>query len=346
MPRSRTLLAVALTALVALAACTSDDSPTEADGSRERQTTVPEPAVCPMTGEKPRGLDLGRPAVAVKVENSPLARPQSGLDKADLVYEEIVEGGITRFMAIYHCGQTTKAGPVRSARFDDPKIALPFTNVLAYSGANGIVENELARGKLMRLTELNTTGPLYRDPPGSTDTHSLFADVTRLRKIAKRRGKPKIPTSNFFKFDELPRNAAPAKSVRLNFNPSTVIEWRWRGGAWRRFEEGRSFIVASGKQIAVPNVLIQEVEVNNSATIVDVAGNPSPDIDLKGSGRAFLLRDAKVVKGTWRTLNEGKITRFETRRGDPFTFEVGRTWIELVPSKKGTVKGSIAISKK
>lgn len=345
MPPSRRVWTLALIAVILIVGCNRDPA-TDASGPQERQISPPEPPLlCPMTGEKPRGVDLERPAVAVKIENSPLARPQSGLDKADIVYEETVEGGITRFMAIYHCGETTKAGPVRSARFDDPKIALPFTNVLAYSGANGIVEKELARSKLIRLTELNAAGFLYREPPGSTDIHTLFADVTRLRKAAKKRREPQIASSNFFKFDRLPKDAVPARSAWLNFNPSIIVEWRWRDHAWRRFEDGTPFIAASGKQIAVPNVLIQEVKVDNSATIVDVSGNPSPNIDLEGSGRAFLLRDGKILKGTWRTRNHGRATYFETRRGDPFTFDLGQTWIELVPSKKGAVKGAIAFSK-
>ena len=95
-------------------------------------------------------------------------------------------------------------------------------------------------------------------------------------------------------------------------------------------------------QIAVPNVLVQEVDVNNSATIVDSAGNPSPDISLKGRGRAFLFRDGHLIKGMWTIKKEGDAPSFTTRSGRPLPFAPGPIWIELVPSKDGAVKGSFS----
>ncbi|HEV3471905.1 MAG TPA: DUF3048 domain-containing protein, partial [Actinomycetota bacterium] len=134
---SRTAAAL-LAAFLLFGACSDDDpSPPAAAPSPTEVPTATKPR-CPLTGKEPRrGIDLDRPAVAVKIENSPQARPQHGLENADLVFEEIVEGGITRFMAIYHCGSSKDAGPVRSARFDDPKLARPFTRVLAFSGSMG-----------------------------------------------------------------------------------------------------------------------------------------------------------------------------------------------------------------
>ncbi|MGH2751075.1 MAG: DUF3048 domain-containing protein [Actinomycetota bacterium] len=336
-------LAALLGALVLVGACTSDEPPTRAQEPEVEEDVAP---ICPLTGEDPpKGLDLSRPGVAVKIENSPAARPQSGLDQADIVYEEIVEGGATRFMAIYHCHDAAEAGPVRSARFDDPKIANPFTRILAYSGANDIVEKELKEQKLIALDEMNAKGALFRVPPGSTDIHSVFGDTLRLRKLGRKMGKSAPPGSSYFEFGGLPAGAKPAKSVTINFNPNNEIAWRFKGGKWVRFEAGAPFDSVGGKQIGTPNLLVQEVEVNDSHNIRDSAGNPSPDIKLDDKGRAFLFRDGKVVAGTWKAGKDG-VPSFKTKKGDPFTFEVGSTWIELVPSKKGNVKGSIKISKK
>ena len=331
--------------MLVLGACT--DEP-EAGGNDEGSEMAAEPEVppfCPLTGEDPpKGVKLTRPALALKIENSPEARPQSGLDQADIVYEEIVEGGATRFMAIYHCHDAAEGGPVRSARFDDPKVAKPFTSILAYSGANAIVEEELRKQKLIAIQELNANGALFRVPAGSTDVHSLYGDTLRLRKLGVKRGKPKPPGSAYFKFEDAPEGAK-TKSVTLKFNPSVEISWRWKGGNWIRFEDGVPFLAAGGKQIGTRNLLVQEVDVSDSKTIVDVAGNPSPDIALDGKGRAFLFRDGEVIKGSWKAGKDG-VPSFKTKKGDPFTFDVGSTWIELVPSKKGTVKGEIAFSKK
>jgi hypothetical protein len=294
-----------------------------------------------LTGEKPpKGVDLARPAVAVKIENSPDARPQHGLENADLVFEEIVEGGITRFMAIFHCGRADDAGPVRSARFDDPKIARPFTRVIAYSGSNGIVDKELTKRKMILLNELNQRGAFYRVPPGTILVHNLFVRTEVLRND-KRVKKVDPPRNDVFKFGDVQDGAKRAHDIRLNFTASVTIEYKWEGGAWKRYEDG-PFMTNSGKQIAVPNLLVQQVEVNNSKRLVDVAGNASPKLDLKGKGKALLFRDGKVVVGTWQIKNGRPYYR--TRSGDDFIFARGPIWVELVPSKKGQVKGSIAFN--
>jgi hypothetical protein len=292
-----------------------------------------------LTGEKPpKGVDLDRPAVAVKIENSPQARPQHGLESADLVFEEIVEGGITRFMAIYHCGRADDAGPVRSARFDDPKIARPFTRVLAYSGSNGLVDRELQKRKMILLNELNQRGAFYRVPEGTILVHNLFVRTEVLRHD-KRVRKVDPPRTDVFTFGEVQDSAKKARTVRVNFNASITIEYHWAGGLWKRFEDG-PFMTNTGKQIAVPNVLIQQVDVNNSRRLVDVAGNASPKLDLKGKGKALLFRDGKVIKGTW-TMKNGR-PLYRTRSGEAFVFAPGPIWVELVPSHKGQVKGSLS----
>ena len=286
-------------------------------------------------------MDVSRPAVAIKIENSPQARPQSGLEEADVVFEEIVEGGITRFMAIYHCGKSKQAGPVRSARFDDPKIVTPFTRVLAFSGANSIVERELKARRLIPLDEDNISNELYRVPEGVLELHNLFADSEKLRKIAVRR-KVGPPLENIFTFGDLPSDAKKARSVSVNFDESNTIEYRWQGGAWKRYEAGAPFLTATGEQISVPNVLVQEVDVSHSSKIVDVAGNPSPDISLVGKGRVLLFRDGKVIKGKWLNPDDGGVPAYQTKKGETLTFAPGAIWVELVPSKKGTVKGSFS----
>ncbi|HVF52631.1 MAG TPA: DUF3048 domain-containing protein [Actinomycetota bacterium] len=323
------------------AACSNDANPNTGAPEASPSPTPAEPdPVCPLTGlDIPGSVEVDRPAVAVKIENSPQARPQSGLDTADIVFEEVVEGGITRFMAIYHCGDSEKVGPVRSARFDDPKIAKPFTDVIAFSGSNDIVEKELDKQKIISIDEDTPGAPLFRDPPGVLEVHNLFGDTLKIRDIAE--GEKASPPTPLLDFGDEPVGGKPAKKVTLNFTSSIAIEYKWKGGAWKRFEEGAPFMVDSGEQISVPNVLVQEVRVDNSTSIFDVAGNPSPDIELEGKGRAFLFRDGQVIKGAWETGKDG-IPSFKTKDGDEFVFAPGQIWIELVPSKKGSVKGAFS----
>jgi hypothetical protein len=329
--------------LLLVGAACSDDEPSGPEVTTEASPSPePEPAKCPLNGEEPpKGLDVETPAIALKIENSPEARPQSGLEEADLVYEEVVEGGITRFMAIFHCGTTDQGGPVRSARFDDPKLATPFTHLLAYSGSNGPVDRELKANDIIQLNE--DTDPVeafFRVPEGVLEVHNLFADVGKLQKIAAKRDVDP-PSTDVFAFGDINGEAKKARTVSLNFTASNTIEYKWKKDVWVRSEAGVPFMTAAGEQLSVPNVLVQEVRVDNSETIVDVAGNPSPDIDLLTGGKALLFRDGQVVKGKWATDKAG-LPVFTTTSGDPMTFATGSIWIELVPSNKGDVTGSFS----
>ena len=336
---ARRLFAVLASVAVLATACQGGnaDGP-DANASGES----PEPPERCLSGKDlPSGVKAGRPAVAVKIENSPEARPQAGLENADIVYEEIVEGAVTRFMAIYHCGKSDKAGPVRSARFDDADLATPFTKVIAYSGSNDIVEAELRKQRMIALDEDVAGDGLYRDPPGSTDVHSLFAHTEKLRKLASK-SRADAPTAEPFTFGEAPADAKDAKRISLHFHPSSTIEYRFRGGSWKRFEAGAPFMTAGGPQLGVANVLVQEVRVEKFKGIVDSTGAASPDIYVKGKGRALLFRDGKVIKGTWSVKEPGRAPVFTSAAGEPMVFAVGNIWIELVPSARGVVKGSFS----
>ena len=279
--------------------------------------------------------------MAIKVENDPAAWPQSGLDKADVVFEEIVEGGITRFMAIYHCSESERVGPVRSARFDDPKIALPFTRVLAFSGSNSIVGRELKERDMRTLVEGMKGTAFFRIPPGSASVHSVFADTEKLRDFAPKNTKP--PTRGVFSIGDVPPGARKAKSLEITFSRGEgTIEYRWKKDGWERWEAGRPFLAKGSGPISVPNVLVQEVRVDNSKKIVDIEGNPSPDIKLVGTGRAVLFRDGRAIEGEWAIEKETKPPVFTTKDGEPFEFADGPVWVALVPSKKGNVKGQFS----
>ena len=333
------LLCVALVA----AACSGGDEQQGPNVSMVGQED--EPSRCPLTGEEvPAGVDVERPAIAVKVENSPEARPQSGLEKADIVIEEIVEGGITRFMTIFHCGEANHLGPVRSARFDDATIMKPFTRAMAYAGSNDFVDEELARNDVISILE-GKSDALFRDPPGSTDVHSLFTKTKAVRAELEDEELAR-PEDGILNHGSLPDGVKGKKArlVTINFNASNTIEYRWSKGAWQRFEAGVPFTSATGGLITTPNVLIQEVRVDNSKKIFDTVGNPSPDITLDGSGKAVLFRDGRALVGEWSAPKAGESPTFTMKGGEEFVFAPGQIWWELVPSNKGDVKGSFSFN--
>jgi hypothetical protein len=305
------------------------------------------PETCPLTGLEPAKEDvLDRPAVAVKVENVSVAYPLSGLEDADVVYEELVEGGITRFMAIYHCSDSPQVGPVRSARLVDSAIMTPTTRILAFSGANAPVMKTLDKAGVVQVTETAAGGAMRRVArEGLTAEHTLYADTAAVRKIgAKKFSDP--PPEGQFEAGQLEGSSRKATSVEINFSGGTTVSYSFEQGRWRRSQNGSPFEDDSGKQIAVDNVLIEEHEVSLSKTIVDVAGNPSVEIkDETGSGRAVLFRDGRAVTGRWTRESVDDGVSFETKAGDRMVFAPGSIWIHLVPSPKGEVTGSFTFAR-
>ncbi|MDQ3753015.1 MAG: DUF3048 domain-containing protein [Actinomycetota bacterium] len=304
----------------------------------------PEPLVC-LGGRRPDKVRLKRPAVAVKVENAPVAWPVSGLEKAEIVYEELVEGGVTRFMAIYHCSDAPKVGPVRSARVVDPAIMKPYTRILGAAGANAIVQRALDKARVISINEEQAGSAMTRvSRPGLASEHTLYAGTEGLRKIGRARF-DKPPPQGIFSYGPLAPKGRRLGSVSMSFGDITQVVYRWVDGKWRRFEDGAPFVTERGRQIAVDNVLIERHRINYSKGVVDITGTPSTEIaDTTGSGAAFLLRDHRLIRGKWTRKSVKKPAKFMTLQGKEMVLRRGKTWIELVPTRKGQAKGTVSFS--
>ncbi|HEX2241338.1 MAG TPA: DUF3048 domain-containing protein [Actinomycetota bacterium] len=306
----------------------------------------PEPPTCPLSGVEPRKESvLDRPAVAVKIENSSVAYPLAGLERAEIVYEELVEGGVTRFMALYHCTDASKAGPVRSARMVDPAIMAPLTRILGYSGENDHVQRALEEADIVRLDEDSGGSGLVRiERPGISFEHTLYANTSILRRLG-RKSYADAPPDDVFEFGDIEGSTRKAGEVTINFSSAGTLRYVWSEDGWLRFEGDTPFVDESGSQITVTNVLIEEHDVNLSS-ITDVAGNPSIEIaDVTGEGRAVLFRDGRAIKGRWIREDVDDAVRFVTKSGDTMKFAAGSIWIHLVPSSRGEVKGSFSFAK-
>jgi DUF3048 family protein len=301
---------------------------------------------CQLTGLEPRDeAILERPALALKIENNSAAYPLSGLEKADVVYEEVVEGGLTRFMAIYHCSNTTKAGPVRSARIIDPGIMLPYTHILAAAGGNDAVRSEIEKYDILNIDESSAGGALSRvDRPGYSSEHTLYGNTVALRKLGQKRFED-APSDDIFEFGDLQDGSKKASSVTVNMQ-TTVVEYQWEGGQWMRFDHDAPLTMENGTEIGVDNVLLEEHTVNLSATLGDVLGTASTEIeDVTGTGKAVLFRDGRRLVGKWTRESVEDPVVFETKSGDRMVLHEGTTWIELLPNDEGDVKGSYSVVK-
>ena len=297
---------------------------------------------CPLNGNDAEGdVDVGRPAVAVKIENAPIAYPLSGLEDAEVVYEELVEGGVTRFMAIYHCNDARKAGPVRSARIVDPALMLPYTRILAYSGSNQPVRNALEDAQVVQLDETRAGNGLRRIArEGITSDHTLYANTVALRRRGARAFED-APSDEVFEFGDRSGRGKRARTISIEFSGSTQVTYEFRRGRYLRSQGGAPFLTEDGDQLAVDNVVVEVHDVRLSQQITDVTGNPSVEIaDETGSGPAVLFRDGRAFEGTWERDAVGDAVRFVARSGEAMVFKPGSTWIHLVPSDQGEVKGS------
>jgi hypothetical protein len=305
------------------------------------------PATCPLTGEEPKNdAVLARPAVAVKIENNPAAYPLSGLDDADVVYEELVEGGITRFMAIFQCGSTTKAGPIRSARIVDPHIVLPYTQILGDAGGNPTVRQALEDAGVVSIDETHAGDAMMRVPrSGYASEHTLYANIDALRKLGKKEFSDP-PPDDIFDFGEVPKGGKKARSVTVNFSPTEAAHFEWKDGRYYRSEGDNPLISEGGDQFATDNIIVEEHEVNFSATLGDVHGIRSTEIaDVTGTGKAVLFRDGRAFVGKWTRASEDDPVTFTRKSGDKFVLHAGSTWIELLPNDQGDLKGSLEYGK-
>jgi hypothetical protein len=303
--------------------------------------------VCPLTSLDPARESLvDRPAVVIKIENNPVAYPLSGLEDAEIVYEEPVEGGLTRFMAIYHCTDSGRAGPVRSARIVDPPIMSPYTLILGAAGGNDIVRAALDDAGIVTIDENRAGAAMTRvDRPGITSEHTLYADTAAIRKIGRRTYED-APPDDIFEFGDLQGTGRRARSVTMTFSAGAVVTYDWTGKRWARSDGEAPLVNDLGEGIEVDNVLVEEHTVEHSDRLSDSLGTPSPEIvDVTGSGRAFLFRDGRVFAGRWSRESVEDPVRFETRGGDAFVLKPGTTWIELLPDKVGDVKGTLNIAK-
>ena len=306
----------------------------------------PPPATCPLSGVEPsKESVLARPAVAVKIVNSSAAYPLSGLESAEIVYEELVEGGITRFLAMYHCNDAELAGPIRSARVVDPAIMTPTTYILAFSGANEHVFSRLDEAGIVQIEENAAGEAMQRVENGNSFEYTLYANVDEVRKLGREQY-DKPPPEGVYVFGDMPEGKfRKANDVELTFSGSSVVSYKYDAGRYYRYQNGEPFMSDSGDQIAVDNVLVELHAVNLSGP-TDVAGTAGTEIaDVTGSGKALLFRDGRAITGTWvREALEDPVV-FKDKNGETMILKPGTTWIHLLPNENGEVKGSFDFSK-
>jgi hypothetical protein len=320
---------------LALGGCGSDDEP-------EPPTSPPPPATWPLTGlPVPSGTsaELTYPVLVTKVDNTSGSEPQLGLGDADLVVEELVEGGLTRLAAFYYSVLPTAVGPVRSMRASDIGIVAPVNASIVTSGG---ASQTIARIEDAGITYYSEGAEGITRDSSRPAPYNLFADLPTIAKTATQdaaRPPDYLPWSSG---DELPAGE-PATTLEASFGGSHSTTWNFDG---KHYVNEDSF-AAEGDEFPADTVLVLRVKIVD-AGYVDPAGNPVPETDLTGTGDALVFHAGRVVPATWTKSGlDAPFTFSASTSPSPsptttagtvaLTIPAGHVWIELVPAEAGDV---------
>ena len=279
-----------------------------------------------------------KPVVVVKIDNSNAfsVQPQLGLERADIVFEEIVEG-ITRFAAVFHSDVPERVGPVRSARTSDIDIVAQLSRpILAWSGGNNGVVNAMRKADINDVGRETApsviTNAVYYRVNDREEPHNLFVKTAEMYAVLEA---PQPPPTPLFTYRAAGKSATGGVPVAEGFNvklSSTQVEWTWNGSGWVRRAYGFAHLDTNRKPIAPENVVTMVTKYRSSP-----ADPRSPEAVTVGEGEAFVLTDGRLINGTWKREDATKPAVIRDDKGQVMELTPGRTWIEL-PDSADNVK--------
>lgn len=344
----RNRLPAVVLALV-VAACSGGASDTTTN-STTTSTVPPTSASAPTTTEAPattvddrprspiNGLPVDDPdtlerrVLAVKIDNHWNARPQSGILEADGVFEILVEGGLTRFMTVFHSSDSEHLGPIRSGRPSDAALVRPLEAVLAISGGQPWVRQGISD---LGVPYLSDTRPGMFRFTERRAPHNLYGNTIELRQVADERQIPdEPPPTSLWEFGEGLEGAGEASHIRFTFSGTTTTEWLWDGTTYYRSIDGKEsdWIDPEGEvQRISADVLI--ALVGEQYTASGSSGSSVPATDTTGSGPFYLFHNGQVVEGTWEREDATQPFTLTDGEGDELTVPAGFPWISVVPDR-------------
>jgi len=289
--------------------------------------------VTPLTGMG-TNEELPKRVVMVMINNAPPARPQSGLDKADIVYEVLAEGSITRFVGIYHSQEPKVIGPVRSIRPYYIDIGSGFDAIMVHAGGS---PDALATLKGMaHMDEIHNAGGFFWRESFRKAPHNLYTDLDKIRKGANSLGfrkEAEIPTLTFIDPDhEATGVTANTINVRYANDYQIGYEYDEDSKSYKRYTEGKPHTdLTTGEQLMATNLLV----ITSTHRILDNEGRR--DVDVYGPGKGYLFQRGKAQEITWE--RRGGLIRAYAG-GQEVPMYPGKTWVNIIP-KGSTIEDSI-----
>lgn len=291
---------------------------------------TPAPTViAPLTGETIAAGTAINSSLAAKVDNHKAARPQVGLERTDIVFEELVEGGLTRYVAIWQSDVPDEIGPVRSIRPMDPDIVSAFGGIICYSGGQ------------QKFVALMQAAPVFNAIHGQKATADTFYRtntkpsphnvLVKAAVIVSQHPEIAAPAQQFaFALDAAASTAAkdgaPTSAVNLVFSNAAAPSWVWdpTRAQYLRAQLGAADMDSNGAQLGATNVVVLRVEV--------VVAQSIPKTELVSSGEAWVSSAGKSIHATWAKDSATSPIVLIDDQGVVIRLAPGNSWIELVPA--------------
>ena len=273
-----------------------------------------------------------RQILVVKIDDTNAAHPQIGVEDADLVYVEQVEGGLTRLAAIYTSKLPPLIGPIRSARISDIELLAQFGRVgFAYSGAQSKMRPVIAEANLENLSAERNPPSIYGKDPNRIGPVDMILKPDLLLERANANPKIRIETAtaSVFAFGDAPKGETNTAIAKIKW-PSAKYELRWDSAneKWLIYFNEKPNMAANGEHLYADTAIIQIVSITPSI-YGDKFGEITPFSKTTGSGKAVMLRDGFSYQISWQRNLETDVTTWKSEDGDVANFKPGRTWIFL-----------------
>lgn len=329
--RTLAVLGTALAALLALGSCSAPTGPEPEPEPSYSPSYVagPDSGLAPLTGVAVEPGSLDHPSLAAKIDNHLIAQPQTGLERTDIVFEELVEGGITRYVAVWHSDIPEEIGPIRSIRPMDPEIVAPFGGIIAYSGG------QYRFVVLMEATDVynaihgsrDTADIMYRSP-NRPSPHDV---IVRAEQLVRAQGSL-APPAQQFAFADAPEASTAAvdgeavDGATVHFTAAAAPSWEWDAErrVWLRSQLNGVDRDSNGDQLTAVNVIVLPVPVTYGLGL--------PKTELIGNGQGWVMSEGKVARVRWSKSSRDASIRLVDEHGAVVRLAPGNSWIELMPT--------------
>jgi hypothetical protein len=340
--KSTSSVLVALSLVLAACASTVEVEPVEETVDVVEEVVEPDVSRHPLTGFELGGAMVAGPSIAVKIDNTAAGRPRVGIAAADLVFEELVEGGVTRYLAVFHTAIPDEVGPVRSGRPQDSDLVASLGGVFVFSGVGNSNVRQIIERSGATLVEHDTSGGtpdgafFFRSDrkPAPLNLHieaaSLLESYSSLPSPVQQ-----------FQYTSDPAAASavvagvPVSSVCALFSSGVESVWEWdaTSGTYLKFLlDGSPDNDANGQQISATNVIIM------SPNYIDVEGLPSAQIG-GNSDKAYIATGGYILEGRFTSTSPKSPLQFTDLDGNPALLAPGKSFVLLAPGEGSTASG-------